>query len=59
MNARRLIDEGKFDEASEIVNGTFLLVVDGYAKFENDTDNFREHFNICVIDEQNTDHCNQ
>jgi hypothetical protein len=50
MNARHLIDEGKFAEASIIMNGEFILLLDNFSVFSRDPNAFSEFERLCVID---------
>ena len=57
MEARRLIDEGKFDEAADVVDDKFYLVIDGYSKFSSNPTSFSAFKDICVIDLDRNNSC--
>jgi hypothetical protein len=57
VTARQLIDEGKYEDASDLMNGKFVLIIDGYEKFKSNPGSFIDFFNTCVIDMQRANHC--
>ncbi len=57
MNARQLLDDEKFDEATALLNGKFVLVIDEYGKFINNPASFRDFRDLCVIDVVHPNDC--
>jgi len=57
MKARQLIEEEKYGEAAEIIDGRFVLVIDNYAKFRGNPGAFSVFRNICVIDVMRNNTC--
>jgi hypothetical protein len=57
MNARRLIEEEKYGEAAEVINGRLVLIIDNYSKFRGNPVAFSVFRNICVIDVMRNNTC--
>jgi len=57
FKSRALIDEGRLDEAATILNGKFVLIIDNFAKFNNDPIAFDVFKNVCVINKTRGSFC--
>jgi hypothetical protein len=57
MKARQLIEEEKYGEAAEVINGRFVLLIDNYSKFRGNPVAFSVFKNICVIDVMRNNTC--
>ena len=57
MKARQLIEEEKYGEAAEVINGSFVLVIDNYSKFRDNPVAFSVFQNICVMDVTRNNTC--
>lgn len=57
MKARQLIEEEKYGEAAEVINGSFVLVIDNYPKFRDNPVAFSVFQNICVMDVTRNNTC--
>ena len=50
ITARQLVDEGKLEQASEIINGNFIVVIDNFKKFNENTTAFSVFDGLCIFD---------
>jgi hypothetical protein len=50
MKARTAIEDGDFTGAAELLNGRFLVYLDGYSNFKNNPIPFKVFSDICVLD---------
>jgi hypothetical protein len=57
MSARQLIETEKYDEAADVINGNFALVIDNYSKFRVNPVVFNAFEDICVIDVRRENSC--
>jgi len=57
MMNRQLIEEGKIDEASQIMNNDFVLLIDNYSQFRISPNSFNAFNNLCIIDLERLNSC--